>query len=94
MPNRNIIPILYALSIVSVAMAVFAKSAQASPVVLFMICLAMQLLFAFAAIAELRSSEKISNSQKSLWSSLLLFVPLVSGIFYLRSIRAKSEFSR
>lgn len=92
MRNRYLLPMLYALSVVSVGPAMFAKSMHTgNPLVWFTICLITQILFAIAAIAELRSLEYVSYSQKSIWSGLLLVAPVFSGLFYLKNIRRRSR---
>ena len=91
MRNRNLIPILYAVSILSVGPVLIAKSMHiGDPFTGLTICLAAQLLFAFAAIAELRNAQQITEKEKSRWRVLLLCSPLIFGFFYLRNMRAKS----
>ena len=92
MRNRHILPMLYALSVVSVGPAMFAKSMHTgNPLVWLTICLITQILFAIAAITELRSLEHVSDSQKSTWSGLLLVAPIFFGLFYLKNIRRRSR---
>lgn len=91
MPYRNIIPFMYVLAFAFGILSIFAKATHiTTPFGWFIASLAAQIFFAVAAIYELRSSEQLSNSQKSTWSGLLLVAPLFFGIFYLRRIRRKA----
>ncbi len=91
MANRKILPILYAVSIASIAPAMLAKYLHSNTLMVwFTICVAAQFLFAFAAIAELKNLTHVSEERKGRWSSLLLVAPIIFGALYLINIREKS----
>lgn len=91
MRNRNLLPILYAVSIISVGPVLIAKSMHiGNPSTGLILCLAAQLFFAFAAITELRNVQQLTDKEKSRWRVLLLCSPLIFGFFYLKNIRGKS----
>ena len=91
MPNRKILPILYAVSIASIAPAILAKYLHSNTLMVwFTIGVATQFLFAFAAIAELRNINHLTEKQKGRWGSLLLVAPIIFGALYLKNIREKS----
>ncbi len=88
MLNRSLLPILYAVSLLSVGPALFAKTLQlGSPATWLVVCLISQILFAIGAIAEIRNARFLSKEQKSKWNGWLLSSPLFFGFFYLKHFR-------
>ena len=88
MPNRKILPILYAVSTLSIVPALFANAAQlGSPIMWFAVCLVTQIFFAIGAIAEIRNAQYLTKQQKSKWNGWLVCSPLFFGFFYLKHFR-------
>ncbi len=92
MPNRKILPIIYAGSLTSILPVLLAKSTDSHTLMMWVaIGVATQFLFAFAAMAELKNLTHLRDEQKRRWSGLLLVAPLLFGFFYLKNLRGKID---
>ena len=87
---KKIVPVLFTFLYGFFALAIFAKMEHSANATLYF-CLALgsQIFFSIFSILELRGSEQIVESDKGIWSGLLITAPAIFGFFYFKNIRRK-----
>lgn len=80
----------FAISIIGIIIGAWVRIMhfQGSEILLG-ICLLSQLVFTVAAIIEVNKSYTIDRSEKSMWITGLIFIPLIAGFVYLKQGRRR-----
>ena len=87
---RKMIPFSYLLAILSFFLSIYTQTTNhGNPEYFLLACVVTQYLFAFMAIIELNQSRVLLQKEKANWRLYLLLSPLISGVFYFKTIRKK-----
>jgi hypothetical protein len=87
---KKIVPALYAFLLGFFPLSLIAKLDHSANFMVYFCCaVGTQILFSIFSIVELRGSEQISESDKGIWSGLLIAAPAIFGFFYIKNLRRK-----
>ncbi len=87
MTTNRVTPLLYGFAVASLILVLMCKLMHWPNVfILFLLCMALQYVFAVAAILDLRNSNthSFNEYERSRWPVLIMLLPIPFGFFYLR----------
>ncbi|MEQ1624300.1 MAG: PLDc N-terminal domain-containing protein [Sediminibacterium sp.] len=80
----------YAIAIIGILVGAWVKIMHFQGAdILLGICILSQIVFAIAAIIEVNKSNSIDKSEKSMWITSLIFMPVIAGLIYLKQGRRR-----